>query len=305
MEIVAHGLWGAAAAITSKRLRLARPRFGWALWWSVFPDVLAFGPTLAAGLWFRLAGGSNAGTDHGHLLPHIHLGLPLYQIGHSLVVFLIAFGIITILSRHVLYAMLGWLLHIGIDIPTHSLSYYATRFLWPVSDYRVDGIAWWTPWFWTATYVVLGVMYFLLWRNGWLPITIARPDPARHVRKQGCDLRGPDEKPWASAEHKMFKASVSRLRLVGGFALLVAGIICAIPGVPGPGLAMIVIALLVLQDYFNWPRKVLTWVRGKVRDAGLPELSFLGQSPNSSGRGLAADDERGTTPGPIRGEKET
>jgi hypothetical protein len=21
------------------------------------------------------------------------------------------------------------------------------RFLWPVSEYRIDGIAWWTPWF--------------------------------------------------------------------------------------------------------------------------------------------------------------
>jgi hypothetical protein len=41
--------------------------------------------------------------------------------------------------------MLGWLLHIAIDIPTHSFRYYATRFLWPVSDFRIDGIAWRTP----------------------------------------------------------------------------------------------------------------------------------------------------------------
>ena len=61
--------------------------------------------------------------------------------------------------------MLGWLMHIVIDIPTHSLSYYATRFLWPVSDYRVDGVAWWTPWLWVTTYAALGAVFLLLWKT--------------------------------------------------------------------------------------------------------------------------------------------
>jgi hypothetical protein len=43
-----------------------------------------------------------------------------------------------------------------------------TRFLWPVSDYRIDGIPWWTPWFWCCTYAALAIVYFLLWRKGWL-----------------------------------------------------------------------------------------------------------------------------------------
>ena len=67
-----------------------------------------------------------------------------------------------------MFEMLGWLLHILIDIPTRSLSYYATRFLWPVSDFRIDGIAWWTRWFWIATYVALAVVYFVMCRRGWL-----------------------------------------------------------------------------------------------------------------------------------------
>ena len=71
----------------------------------------------------------------------------------------------TILARRVVLAMLGWLLHIVIDVPTHSLRYYVTEFLWPVSDYRIDGIAWWTPWFWAATYGALGAVFFLLWRG--------------------------------------------------------------------------------------------------------------------------------------------
>jgi hypothetical protein len=39
--------------------------------------------------------------------------------------------------------MLGWLHHIAIDIPMHSSSYNATRFLWPLADVRIDGTAWW------------------------------------------------------------------------------------------------------------------------------------------------------------------
>jgi len=168
MEIVAHGLWAAAAAITAKRSTKASVHVGWAVWWAAFPDVLAFGPAVAAGLWLRLSGAPNAGSADGHLLPHVHVGLPLYPAGHSLIVFLLVFGTVTILTRRIVFEMLGWLLHILIDIPTHSFSYYATRFLWPVSDYRIDGIAWWTPWFWAATYAALVLVYFVLWKKRWL-----------------------------------------------------------------------------------------------------------------------------------------
>jgi hypothetical protein len=168
MEIVAHGLWAAAAAITANRSTGAGMRVGWTVWWAAFPDVLAFGPAVVTGLWLRLFGGLNAASADGHGLPHVHIGLPLYPAGHSLIVFLLVFGIASILARRLLFEMLGWLLHILIDIPTHSFSYYATRFLWPISDYRIDGIAWWTPWFWAATYGALGVVYFLLWKKGWL-----------------------------------------------------------------------------------------------------------------------------------------
>jgi hypothetical protein len=160
MEIVAHGLLAGAAAVAARRKTSARFHMGWALAWAVFPDVFAFGPMIAFGLWLRLAGSGPVGR--------IRFGLPLYQAGHSLIVFLAVFGMASVLARRPLFAMLGWLLHILIDIPTHSLSYYATRFLWPVSDFRIDGVAWWTPWFWAATYVVLALVYFLLWRKGWI-----------------------------------------------------------------------------------------------------------------------------------------
>ncbi len=164
MDIVAHGLWAAAAAVTAKRSTRARINVKWAVWWAVFPDVLAFGPMVAVGVWLWV----NGHLDVSHGRPAVHIGLPLYAAGHSFIVFLAVFGIATILARRVVYELLGWLTHIAIDIATHSFTYYATRFLWPISDYRIDGVPWWTPWFWAATYGALGIVYLLLWRKGWL-----------------------------------------------------------------------------------------------------------------------------------------
>ncbi len=165
MEIVAHGLWAAAAAVGARRTTRVRPNIAWTVWWAAFPDVLAFGMPIIAGLALMAAG--KIGETNHHFPPRVHLPFPLYPTGHSLLVFGAVFGLTCLAARRVVYSMLGWLLHIVIDIPTHSYSYYATRFLWPVSDLRIDGIAWWTPWFWGATYAALAIVYFLMWRAGW------------------------------------------------------------------------------------------------------------------------------------------
>jgi len=39
-------------------------------------------------------------------------------------------------------AVTAWLLHILIDIPTHSRKNWAPAFLWPFSNFTVDGISW-------------------------------------------------------------------------------------------------------------------------------------------------------------------
>ena len=168
MDIFAHGLWAGAAAAVGNRAG-AKVRVRWFIWWGVFPDVLAFGLPALVGLWLRVAGGAGyEGTMHGGRLPHVHLGLPLYQIGHSLVVFAVVFGVSAIVARRPVVGLLGWPLHIVIDMATHSHRYYATRFLWPLSDYGFDGIPWWTPWFHWCTYGALAVVYLLFWRIGWL-----------------------------------------------------------------------------------------------------------------------------------------
>jgi hypothetical protein len=173
MDIVAHGLWAAAGGVAAKR-KGWNIRIGWLSFWAMFPDAFAFGPPIAVGLWMLVIGKLSAGGSHA---PHVHLGAPLYPLAHSLVTFSAVFAVSWLAMRRPPLAMLGWLSHILIDIPTHSFSYYATEFLWPVSQLRVDGIPWWTPWFRIATYVSLAVVYAVMWRAGWLKRTKTPANP--------------------------------------------------------------------------------------------------------------------------------
>jgi hypothetical protein len=52
-----------------------------------------------------------------------------------------------------------------------------------------------------------------------------------------------------------------RFRIVGGFLLLITGAVLALPGVPGPGIAFILLGLLILSNHFVWANKLLQWVK--------------------------------------------
>jgi len=65
-------------------------------------------------------------------------------------------------NKRVPFELLGWLLHILIDIPTHSYSFYPTPFLWPISQFKFDGISWAIPWFMIANYSALALVFLSL-----------------------------------------------------------------------------------------------------------------------------------------------
>jgi hypothetical protein len=46
--------------------------------------------------------------------------------------------------------------------------------------------------------------------------------------------------------------------------LLAAGAILALPGVPGPGIPLILLGLLILSDHFAWAKKLLEWAKRKA-----------------------------------------
>jgi hypothetical protein len=59
------------------------------------------------------------------------------------------------------------------------------------------------------------------------------------------------------------------LKATAGFGLLVIGVLLSIPGVPGPGILLILAGLWLLSDQFPWARRALAW--GKDRLARLRE----------------------------------
>ena len=54
------------------------------------------------------------------------------------------------------------------------------------------------------------------------------------------------------------------LRIFLGFFLLAAGLLLSIPGVPGPGIAVIILGLVILSDHFHWARRLLDWAKKKA-----------------------------------------
>jgi len=48
-----------------------------------------------------------------------------------------------------------------------------------------------------------------------------------------------------------------------GFLALGAGAILALPGIPGPGIALMIVGLVLLSGYFEWARRLLHWARQK------------------------------------------
>ena len=54
------------------------------------------------------------------------------------------------------------------------------------------------------------------------------------------------------------------LRIVTGFLLLIIGVILAFPGIPGPGIPIALLGLLILSDHFTWAKRALGWARNKA-----------------------------------------
>ena len=162
MDIFAHALWTAAAGISARR-RLRRPiHLGWLIFWGIFPDVFSFLIPAAVRIWWYATGVTP------HLLPdanspqHFQFVWQLYYGSHSLITFGVVFGLIWLLRKRPVVELLGWGLHILIDIPTHQ-GIFALHFLWPLSSFSVSGLRWENRWFFTANYGVLLVVYAWKW----------------------------------------------------------------------------------------------------------------------------------------------
>jgi hypothetical protein len=139
MDIISHGLWGGVVLGRKRRID-----FIFAFAFSVLPDIFAEGIMF---LLIFLGLDNMPGLEYGH--PDI-TDFPVYaqnfyNTSHSLIVFIVIFTIAWIVRRKAFLPLAAWGIHILIDIPTHSYKLFPTPFLWPVSDFKIDGISWDSP----------------------------------------------------------------------------------------------------------------------------------------------------------------
>jgi putative transmembrane protein PGPGW len=60
-----------------------------------------------------------------------------------------------------------------------------------------------------------------------------------------------------------FLRSRRKLGVVTGFLLVSVGLILAIPVVPGPGIPIVLLGLVILSAHFSWAKRLMDWVRQK------------------------------------------
>lgn len=59
-----------------------------------------------------------------------------------------------------------------------------------------------------------------------------------------------------------------KLGVVCGFLLVSVGFILSIPFVPGPGIPLVVLGLVILSNHFTWAKRFLDWVKRKLNWPG-------------------------------------
>ncbi len=194
MDVFSHGLWAGAAAKAANKSpaiagKIKRPLKVWqAIFWGVSPDIFAFTLPFVWMFWNIVFGDmefsdfprpENIEPAARDTLPIFQLASQLYNISHSLIVFILIFALAAVLlrvklppslklwrtSRRMPWEMSGWLLHILVDIPTHSYRFYPTPFLWPFSEWKFNGFSWGVPWFIILNYSALILVYLVLRRK--------------------------------------------------------------------------------------------------------------------------------------------
>jgi hypothetical protein len=163
LDIIAHGLSTAAGAVAARRWAQRPIRTGWALFFGVCPDLVAFTIPACLRIWWWLTGASPSLLPQANG-PHFEWVWGVYNGGHSLLVFGLFFAALSLVMRRPVLETLGWLLHILLDVFTHR-GMFATQFLWPASAVHIDGIRWETPWLFGGTYAALLGIWLLLRRS--------------------------------------------------------------------------------------------------------------------------------------------
>ena len=90
-----------------------------------------------------------------------------YDLSHSFITAFLCIGIVYFFNRALIFPMLAWPFHILLDFPFHSKEYFPTKFLWPLTDFSIDGIPWSNPevWFPNMAGIIILFIYRIKFNN--------------------------------------------------------------------------------------------------------------------------------------------
>lgn len=155
MDVVSHGLWGGLAFGRNRR------RDYWLSFiFGVAPDILSFGILIIAQIFnFQAKTDWSSQPTNADIPSYVHI---LYNYTHSLVIFALVFFIVWWLLRRPFLPLLAWGFHIFLDIFTHSTEFFATPFLWPLSNFKINGISWSHPLIFFPNWIAI-IIGYIIW----------------------------------------------------------------------------------------------------------------------------------------------
>ena len=134
MDTLSHALWG-KGFFGYRKYRWYSFLFG------ALPDLFSFGIYFIHSIFFSSS--PVMGRPTRSEIPEWVYSL--YDISHSLVIASIIIFIAYKIHKEFAFPMLAWPAHIILDFFTHSIEFFPTPILWPISDFKFDGIPWSNP----------------------------------------------------------------------------------------------------------------------------------------------------------------
>ena len=162
MDFISHGLW-VYLVFRKKPWKL------WAVFWGVFPDVAALfqiGYLVSIGGLSQIIRYLPIVSKKGIVMyPIPHAWMIPYYLTHSLVILGAVALLYYLLTKKKPLVLLGWVLHLMLDVFLHS-GVYANRIFYPISNFKIDtGLEWENHWIFFVNWaLLLGFYIFLLIR---------------------------------------------------------------------------------------------------------------------------------------------
>ena len=153
MDTLSHALYG-KGLFGYKKYRWYSFFFG------IIPDIFSFGIYF---IYLIVFSEFEFGRPSREELPY--WVYDLYDISHSMVTALVFIAIAYKINKDFAWPMLAWPMHIIVDFFTHSIEFFPTPILWPISDYRFDGVPWSNPYVLVINFVLIFVIFIYRWKN--------------------------------------------------------------------------------------------------------------------------------------------